>query len=148
MTRQQRWQKKHESMSCAALLWATKNILRLSNLNIGGFSLLQKLKRFFYQVEKFVWSPLNLVQWLRGPNFPLFWPPPTYSGQTWTFHVPPTFCPRRQFQKISLIFTKKNPSTSYLLKSSQLIGFTRLSMYFKKSQRQWFLPQQLVCDMD
>ena len=36
----QRW-KKHGFMSCAALLYASKNCLRLSNLNLGGFSLLQ-----------------------------------------------------------------------------------------------------------
>ena len=40
------------------------------------------------------------VQWLRGPNFAFFWPPPTYSGQTWTFEVPPTPCPRGQFQNL------------------------------------------------
>ena len=41
---------------------------------------------------------LGVVQWLRGPNFALFGLPPTYGGQTWTFKVPPTFCPRGQFQ--------------------------------------------------
>ena len=35
---------------------------------------------------------LGVVQRLRGPNFSLFRPPPTYSGQTWTFQVPTTFC--------------------------------------------------------
>ena len=35
------------------------------------------------------------VQWLCGPHFAFFWPPPTYSGQTWTFDVP-----RGQFQNL------------------------------------------------
>ena len=67
----------------------------------------------------------GVIQWLRGPNFELFWPPPTYSGQTWTFQVPPTFCPRGHFQNLS---PWKNPvlhwvhsNSFYLLKKFQII---------------------------
>ena len=40
----------------------------------------------------------GVVQWLRGPNFSPFWPPPTQSGETWTFKAPSTLCSRGQFQ--------------------------------------------------
>ena len=70
---------------------------------------------------------LGAIQWLRGPNFDLFWPPPTYSGQTWTFQVPPTFCPRGHFQNLSPLPWKKpilhwvHSNSCYLLKKFQII---------------------------
>lgn len=93
----------------------------------------------------------GVVQWLRGPNFELFWPPHTYSGQTWTFHEPPTFCPCGQFKKKSpwFLLWYKNSFTVSTFKFILLIKkflFDRIyqTKFFKKNQRQWFLPYQLV----
>ena len=77
------------------------------------------------------------VQWLRGPNFALFWPPPTYSGQTWTFEVPPTPCPRGQFQNLHPQPLKCNHQYAVHFyqnyKGINMVMACKIKLYYSKS---------------
>ena len=106
---------------------------------------------FFKGFFQFIWISINRgshsltwfslaqgdVQWLRGPNFAFFWPPPTYSGQTWTFEVPPTPCPRGQFQNLHPQPLKCNHQYAVHFyqnyKGINMVMACKIKLYYSKS---------------